>query len=119
MPRQLLNVFMDQAGVSPPNGLVEARAAAQINGRRVRLWESNRSGTVILEGAERHAYGDPEVYLQINFAGGGFQYLSAPLMTQIDFDNVGSIDLAVLFPTGPAGTPYRALVNGHCIYEIL
>ena len=33
--------------------------------------------------------------------------------------DVASLELDILFLVGPAGTQYRALVNAHCVYEVL
>ena len=119
MPRELLNIFIDQPGVSPPSEWVKVQTSVNTNGKTVRIWESNRSGSVIIGYASQFSYGDAEVYLKLTFNDGTFRYLSAPVMTHIDFDHVQNLELNLLFLVGPAGASYRALVNGHCIYEVL
>jgi hypothetical protein len=119
MPRAWLNVFVDQSGVSPAAEWIKASSSVVTNGRTVRIWESNRSGSVIISDAARFAYGDAEVYLKLTLTDGTFTYLSAPVMTQLDVPNVQDLELNLLFLVGPAGANYRALVNGHCIYEVL
>ena len=114
-----LNVFVDQAGVSPATQLVNAADIVQVGGRTVRLFESDRSGSVVWTQGGISSYGDAEVYLKINLSTGGFRYLSAPLHTTVDVPGVNSLELNILFLVGPAGGTYRALVNAHCVYEIL
>ncbi len=65
------------------------------------------------------SYGDAEVYLKINFQNGTFRYLSAPLHTSVEVLDVASLELDILFLVGPTGTQYRALINAHCVYEVL
>ena len=63
------------------------------------------------------SYGDSEVYLKINYQDGRSRYLSAPLHTPVEVADIASLELSLIFLVGPAGTPYRALVNAHCVYE--
>lgn len=119
MGRQWLNVFVDQAGQSPATQWVKADDVVQLGGQSIRILESDRSGAVTMETRGSAAYGDAEVYLKINFQSGASRYLSAPLHTPIEVLDVDSLELDVLFLTGPQGTAYRALVNAHCVYEIL
>jgi hypothetical protein len=119
MPREWLNVFVDQSGASPASEWIKSSVSVNTNGRRVRIWESNRSGSVIISDPGRLAYGDAEVYLKLTFTDGTYKYLSAPVMTQIDVPNLQDLELNILFLVGPVGANYRALVNGHCIYEVL
>lgn len=120
MARQWLNVHLDQAGNAPPTEWVEAGDVVQLNAKAIRIYESDRSGSVVMTHNGLSSYGDSEVYLRINLLhGGGFRFLSAPLHTPVDVLDVGSLELHILFLVGPAGTPYRALVNAHCVYEVL
>jgi hypothetical protein len=106
-------------GVSPAQGWVESRVSVAAGGRTVRIFETSRSGVVTIDNQSLCAFGDAEVFLTIRFSDGSSRYLSAPLGTEIDVPNVQTLDLSILFLTGPAGSGYRALVNGHCIYELL
>lgn len=119
MARQWLNVFIDQSGSAPANQLVKLEDIAQLNAKAIRIFESNRSGAVILTHSGLTSYGDAEVYLKINFANGTFKYLSAPLHTPVEVLDVASLELNIMFLVGPSGTTYRALVNAHCVYEVL
>ena len=85
----------------------------------IRILESDQSGAVTMEDRGLASYGDAEVYLKINYQSGAFRYLSAPLHTPVEVLDVDSLELNILFLVGPPGTPYRALVNAHCVYEIL
>jgi hypothetical protein len=119
MATQWLNVFVDQGGTAPTPPMVKASDVVVLNGRDVRLLESDRSGAIVMTHNGLSSYGDSEVYLKVNFQNGTFQYLSAPLHTPVEVSGVASLELNVLFLVGPAGTPYRALVNAHCVYEVL
>ena len=70
--------------------------------------------------------GDAEVFIRIDFTNNTYTYLSAPLTTPVDVNNVANLTLGVVAPTGAAGTTspvaevrYRILVNAHLVYEIL
>jgi hypothetical protein len=119
MAKEWLNVFVDHGAHSPSTQSVKGQHSAQINGKTVRLYETDRSGSVTWFDGVIPVYGDAEVYLKINFSKGGFRYLSAPLHTPIDVPDVESLELNVLFQSGPTGWHYHALVNAHCIYEVI
>jgi len=119
MARQWLNVFIDQSGNSPATQWVKLNDVAQLNAKAIRIFESDRSGGIIMTNNGISSYGDAEVYLKINFQNGTFRYLSAPLHTPIEVLDVASLEVNILFLVGPAGTAYRALVNAHCVYEVL
>ena len=119
MARQWLNVFIDQGGNSPASQWIKLGDIAQLNARAIRIFESDRSGGVVMTHNGLSSYGDAEVYLKINFQNGNFRYLSAPLHSPVEVLDVASLELNILFLVGPAGTPYRALVNAHCVYEVL
>jgi hypothetical protein len=119
MARQWLNVYIDQSGNAPASQWVKLGDVAQLNARAIRIFESDRSGAVTMTRDGLTAYGDSEVYLKINFADGTFKYLSAPLHSPVEVLDVASLELNILFLVGPTGTPYRALVNAHCVYEVL
>ena len=119
MARQWLNVFLDQGGNSPATQLIKLGDVAQLNAKAIRIIESDRSGGVTMTHNGLGSYGDSEVYLKINFSNGTFRYLSAPLHTPVEVLDVASLELNILFLVGPTGTPYRALVNAHCVYEVL
>jgi hypothetical protein len=114
-----LNVFVDQAGISPASQWIKAADVVQVGNRILRLFESDRSGSVVMTQGGISSYGDAEVYLKINLSNGTFRYLSAPLHTTVDVPSVDSLELNILFLVGPVGATYRALVNAHCVYEIL
>src|SRR5215468_329129 len=101
MAKEWLNVFVDHGAHSPSTQSVKETHTAQIHGKTVRLYESDRSGSVTWFDGVIPVYGDAEVYLKINFARGGFRYLSAPLHTTLDVPGVESLELTVLFQTGP------------------
>ena len=113
------NVFIDQAGNSPASQWVKLGDIAQLNANAVRIWESDRSGSVVMTQNGLSSYGDSEVYLKINFQNNTFRYLSAPLHTPVIVQNVASLELNIIFLVGSPGTPYHALVNAHCVYEVL
>jgi hypothetical protein len=119
MAKDWLNVFVDTAAVSTSTQWVKAAEIVPVNNRTVRLHESDRSGAVTISQQGLTTYGDAEVYLKLTFSNGTFKYLSAPLHTSLDVDNVQSLELNILFLTGPTGASFRALVNAHCVYEIL
>ena len=119
MAREWLNMFVDQSGNSPATQWIDASNVVQFNGKAVRIFETDRSGGVVIVNSGAASYGDSEVYLKINFSSGGSRYLSAPLHTPLEVIGVASIELHILFLAGPAGSPYRALVNAHCVYEVL
>ena len=88
----------------------------------LRVHETSRSGAALLSavGAPLVAYGDAEVYLKITFASGGFEYLSAPLRTPIEFALVSELELNILYLVGNqacTSVRYQALFNAHCIFE--
>lgn len=119
MARQWLNVFIDQGGSAPASQWVKTSDIAQLNAKAIRIFESDRSGSVLMIHNGLSSYGDSEVYLKINFQDGSFRYLSAPLHTPVEVLDVESLELNILFLVGPPGTSYRALVNAHCVYELL
>jgi hypothetical protein len=77
----------------------------------LRIFESDRSGSIVITQNGLISYGDPEVYLKINFQNNTFRYLSAPLRTPVDVQNVASLELNTICLVGPTGAPYRAFVN--------
>jgi len=124
MAKELLNHFLDAQGQWVPGQPqhLKAQKAVNLNGKSVRIHETARSGAALLSaaGAPLIAYGDAEVYLKINFTNGGFEYLSAPLRTSIDFAGVGELELNILYVVGNAACTnvrYRAFFNAHCIFE--
>jgi hypothetical protein len=119
MANQWLNLYTDLTGVSTASGTVTVTESIDVHGRSVNLLETDRSGSVIISREGLASYGDPEVYLNIIFTNGTTRYLSAPLHTAFEIEEVRTLELCVTFLTGPAGTPYRALVNAHCIYQLL
>ncbi|MFL6279531.1 MAG: hypothetical protein ACJ731_05425 [Vicinamibacterales bacterium] len=119
MARQWLNVFIDQSGNAPAAQWVKADDVVQLNAKAIRIFESDRSGAVVMTHNGLSSYGDSEVYLKINFQNGTFKYLSAPLHTPVEVLDVASLELNIILLVGPTGTPYRALVNAHCVYEVL
>ena len=119
MARQWLNVYIDQGGAAPATQWIKLADTAVLNAKAIRIIESDRSGGVTMTHNSLSSYGDSEVYLKINFQNGTFRYLSAPLHTPVEVLDVASLELNILFLVGPPGTPYRALVNAHCVYEVL
>lgn len=107
------------------NGQPESITSSEgvnLGGVNVRLWETSRSGSVLLSPVDGMlaSYGDPEVYLTITYTDDTWEYLSAPLTTPVDLVSVASIELSVLFWVGNTGcskVAYRAMVNAHCVYE--
>ena len=114
-----LNTFIDQSGNSPASQWIKQSDVAVLNANTVRIIESDRSGSVVMTQNGLSSYGDPEVYLKINLRNNTFRYLSAPVHTPVEVQNVASLELNILCLVGPPGTPYRALVNAHCVYEVL
>ena len=101
---------------------------------KVRIHETARSGNVLVYQelgnirrgeVELSSFGDAEVYLKIDFAGKGFRYLSAPLGTLIELENVSRIELSILvgvrtnLDSRIRDMIYVAHINAHCVYEIL
>ena len=119
MPTDWLNVFIDQSGNSPATQWIKLSDSAVLNGKTVRIFESERSGSIVLTQNGISSYGDPEVHLKINLQNGNFRYLSAPLHTPVDVQNVASLELDIICLVGPPGAAYRALVNAHCVYQVL
>ena len=124
MASQWLNVFVAQPlGTVPESPFVEVSDGVQLNGASVRILETDRSGvvrvTAVTPQSTQAVYGNAEVFLTITFQDGSSRYLSAPLHTPVDVANVASLRLGLIFDAGSPGTSYRALVNAHCVYEIL
>ncbi len=119
MAKEWLNLYTDQSGISPAAGTVTVTESINVLGRAITLLETDHSGSVIVEREGIASYGDPEVYLNIIYTDGSSKYFSAPLHTSFEVESVRTLQLCVVFLTGPAGTPYRALVNAHCIFELL
>jgi hypothetical protein len=96
----------------------------EFKGSTVRIHETSVGGSVLLSCIDNRltTYGMAEVYLKIFYTTGKWEYLSAPLTTSIDLKDVDKIELNILFPIGNQGSNkilYRALVNAHCVYEVL
>jgi hypothetical protein len=132
MPPTWLNFYSNSAGVwQPPQAdVLELGVDQPITpaGATVRLHETSRSGYVTLSptGGELTVCGDAEVFIQINFADNTFTYLSAPLSTAVDVNNVASLRLGIVAPVGSVGSSgpvtevrYRVVVNAHLVYEVL
>lgn len=126
MARQLLNHYVSISGdwVPGQSETFDSADTVNIGNMHVRLYETSVGGMVLLspQGGTLTSYGESEVYLTINFASGPAQYLSAPLTTPFDLSNVASIELHTLFWIGNSActkVSYRALVDAHCIYEVL
>jgi hypothetical protein len=118
MAKQWLNLYTDQSGISSGTGAVTVTESINTHGFTVTLLETDRSGSVLITREGITSYGDPEVFLNIIYNDGSSRFFSAPLHTSFELQGVRTLELSVLFLTGPAGTPYRALVNAHCIYEL-
>jgi len=117
--KQWLNVFIDQSGSAPGSQWLKLGDTAQLNGQSIRIHESDRSGGVTMTHAGMSSYGDSEVYLKINFPNGTSRYLSAPLHTPVDVAHVASLELNILFSVVAVSLKKHALVNAHCVYEVL
>jgi hypothetical protein len=87
-----LNVYIDQGSNSPASQWVKLSDVADLNTPTLRILESDRSGSVIMTHNGLNAYGDSEVYLKINLQNGSFRYLSAPLHTPLEVQDVESIE---------------------------
>jgi hypothetical protein len=126
MATQWINHFIDISTVwdrGQPDS-VDSSTAQGFGGANVRVYETARSGTVVMspQGASLSTYGNAEVYLRIVHNGGNWEYLSAPLTTPVDLRAVQTIELHILFLIGNAScvsVRYHALVNAHCVYEII
>jgi len=126
MAREWINQYIGEEGVWSPGDLdvverlVQTNFAAPVH---LRIFESARSGWAMLRGSGAdQSYGDPEVFLKINFANRPYRYLSAPLRTQVDVNDVTSLELGVLYARsfpGATSVRYRAFINAHCVYEVL
>lgn len=124
MAKELLNHYLDAQGQWQPGQpeYLNTQKAVNLNGAGLRVHETSRSGAALLSpaGASLVAYGDVEVYLKIKFANGGFDYLSAPLRTPIEFARVNQLELNILYLVGNlacSSVRYRAMFNAHCIFE--
>jgi hypothetical protein len=127
MAKELLNHYLNVRGrwEKGQTEYLKASKTVNLDGADLRIYETARSGMAILSTstslARRPAsYGDCEVYLKIIYANGGFDYLSAPLGTTIEFSNVKELELNILYVVGNVGFYrifYRAMFNAHCIYE--
>src|SRR6266480_5645442 len=105
MAREWLNVFVDQTANSPATQWVDANDTVQLGNKAIRIFESDRSGGIVMNNGGIASYGDAEVYLKINFANNTSRFLSAPLHYPIEVLSVVSLELHILFVVGPAGTP--------------
>ena len=121
-----LNHFVDKEGkwVSGQPDYFKSSKSGDIGGKNVRLYETSVGGSVLLSPSNKTltSYGIAEVYLKIFFSTGQWCYLSAPLRTPIDLQDVKEIELNLLITVGnPAcdEITYRAFVNGHCVYELI
>lgn len=129
MALEWLNHFVDQGGTWAPGQPEYLSSYQEVNftapaGRDLRIHETARSGSVLLSpvGGALTSYGDAEVFLTVTFADGRQEYRSAPTATPIRIDGVRTLRLTLLITIGNAGCSsinWRALVNGHCIFERL
>jgi hypothetical protein len=125
MAKDWINHFIVESGSWSPGQAFASESFAQATfaaPARLRIYESARSGFVMLSGSGGHCYGEPEVYLKINFAGSPYRYLSAPLNTDIEVADVSSLQLYILYSRAnldASVTQYRAYVNAHCVYEVI
>lgn len=117
--REWLNAFVAREDEAPARPWFETSVIQEFRPAAIRIHESDRSGVVRFTNSGVSSYGDPEVFLTIGYSDGTSRYLSAPLHTPIDVLNVTSLRLSIAFETGPEGTVYVALVNAHCVYEVL
>lgn len=125
MAKTWINHFIAENGTWTPAQPVARESAAQANfttPATVRLYETARSGFVLFGAETGFSCGEPEVYLKINLSTGGYRYLSAPLGSSLDVENVSSLQLYILYSVaapGATSVPYRAWINAHCVYEVL
>ena len=140
MVKEWLNHYVDVEGwwQRGQREFFKSSNTVSLGGASVRIYETARSGDVVLSpiaprrwwwctwraspGVRFSSYGSAELYLKIFFSDGRSEYLSAPLGTPIELANVDSIELDLLFLVGNGAAErvlYRALVNGHCVYERL
>jgi hypothetical protein len=122
--KKWLNHYIDEAGTWRPGQVLYKKGSKSVDlsGANVCLHETAVGGSVVLSPKDRHltCNGQPEVYLKITYAD-HWDYLSAPLKTPVDVDNVRNLELNILYPLGDNQSTevgYRALVNAHCVYEI-
>jgi hypothetical protein len=129
MATQLLNYYQNAIGIwSPPQADAVDYYGIDLPitppGATVRLHSSSRSGMVNLspKGGSLTSNGDIEVFVQVSFTNNTYTYVSAPLNTPIDFQDVAQLRLGVLFVVGNPGCTeiaYRAYFNANLVYEIL
>lgn len=124
MATELLNHYLDVQGQWQPgqSEYLKSQKAVSLNGAGLRVLETSRSGAATLApaGAALASYGDAEVYLKITFTSGGYEYLSAPSHTPIEFAHVNELELNILYLIGNdacTSVRYRAMFNAHCIFE--
>ena len=125
MDREWLNLYAAQTGQwsSGQSIYLQFDNSVEIGGRDVQLWETSVGGSVLLltENSPLTSYGDPEVFLTINYSNGAVELLSAPMYASFLLRDVAQITLSIIFPIGlpfVERVDYNALVNAHCIYEI-
>jgi hypothetical protein len=132
MPPTWLNFYSNYPGVwaPPQDDVLELGVDRAITpaGATVRLHETSRSGYVTLTptGGQLTVCGDAEVFIRIDFTNNTYDYLSAPLSTPVDVQNVANLRLGIVVPIGALGSSgpvtevrYRVIVNAHLIYEVL
>lgn len=90
-----------------------------LNAKTARIFDSNRSGSIVITQNELSSCGDPEIYLKINFPNGTFRYLSAPLHSPVDVRKRRLSGVKHHLPGGPSRRSIPALVNPHCVYQVL
>ena len=123
--KRWLNLYVDTTGTwnTGAQDWLNFSKTLEVGGYNLRVHETRVGGMVLLNGnaGAPASYGEPEVYLRITYADGRWDYLSAPLTTSIDLENVQRVELNILFRVSDGRSSqvkYRALVNAHCVYEL-
>jgi len=129
MAKERLDLHLDRTGEWLPGqpGHLKSSKAVRLGGAGLRIVAAECSGATLISGAGSPILGlrppivgssDAELYVKLTYAGGGFEYVPAP----VEFKAVDALELSILCVVGHqacTSVHYRAFFSAHCVFERL
>jgi hypothetical protein len=131
--KERLDLHLDRAGewLSGQPTHLKSSKAVRLGGAGLRIVAAECSGATLISGAGSPILGlrppivgssDAELYVKLTYAGGGFEYVPAPVTAPLEFKAVDELELSILCVVGHqacTSVHYRAFFSAHCVFERL
>jgi hypothetical protein len=131
--KERLDLHLDRTGEWLPGQPTHLKSskAVSLGGAGLRLLAAECSGATLISGTGSPVLGarppiigssDAELYVKLTYAGGGFEYVPAPVSAPLEFGAVDELELSILCVVGHQACTrvhYRAFFSAHCAFERL